>query len=283
MTKQKFISVSLVGRPNAGKSTLLNSFIGEKLSIVTHKAQTTRKTITGICCYHECQIVFYDSPGLFDPAGKLENKIAKNARDAISVNEMIFYLIDAASFNIENIKQDYKFLKGKTIHFVLNKIDLINKEQIAKISLELSSFGHQIFLISALKYQGITEMLDYISSKAEEMPWPYPEDQLTTIPERELAAEITREKIFLNIHQEIPYNITVETDGWKEKDTIIEINQTIYVKRDAHKKIILGKDGKSIKGIGIQSRRDLENIYHKQVVLKLFVKISPRWDESSLI
>jgi GTP-binding protein Era len=280
---QKFISVSLVGRPNAGKSTLLNSIVGEKLSIVTHKAQTTRRAITGICCYNECQIVFYDAPGLFEPNSKLETKIVKNAKNSISINDMIFYLIDITTLDIDQLKTDYKLLRGKNLSFVLNKVDLVKKEKIEEVSLLLEPFAHRIFTISALKNEGVYQVLDFISSQAEEMDWLYPADQVTTMPERELAAEITREKLFLKTHQEVPYSATVETDTWKEKDGMIEINQTIYVKRESHKKIVIGKGGESIKNIGILARQELEQIYSKKINLILFVKVSPRWDETSLI
>ena len=285
---RKFATIVLVGEPNSGKSTLLNTLIGEKLSIVTHKVQTTRKTITGIVIRDNCQIVIYDTPGIFnDPATLLEKKIVGNARHTISENDKIYIVIDSSAINLEHILKLIQIVNKPNISLLFNKIDIADAEKLKNLEQELKDKVSHIFRISALTNEGINELLEFICGDAEESPWLYPEDEITTIPERELAADITREKLFLKLHQELPYSLTVETELWKDQilkgERSVTIHQIIYTKRESHKKIIIGKNGLTIKNIGIRSRTELERTLGCKVNLLLFVKVRANWEELDIV
>jgi len=285
MTK-KFTSIVLAGEPNSGKSTLLNQLIGEKLSIVCHKAQTTRKTITGIFIHNDCQVLIYDTPGIFDkPTSLLERKIVRNARNTINDNDQIYLVIDSSQVSAVNVVQLIEKVNKPNVYLLLNKIDVTDSEKIDALTKSVAEKAKKIFQISALTGLGIDELKSFIYENAEISEWLYPEDEITTIPERELAADITREKLFFAAHQELPYALAVETELWKEDKTknLINISQVIYTKREAHKKIIIGKGGINIKNIGMQARKELEAIVGCQVNLKLFVKVRPDWDKFDII
>jgi GTP-binding protein Era len=278
--QKKFAAIVLAGEPNAGKSTLLNQLIGEKLSIVCHKAQTTRRSITGIFIYKECQVLVYDTPGLFqNPKSILEKRIAQNALSTIKDNEHIYLLIDANDKNIKNMCNIFSHFDTKNLRILLNKIDLVDHEMLDGLLLELQDYCKKIIPISALTGHGILHLKEDILESSALSEWMFPEDEITTIPERELAADITREKIFFAVHQELPYELEVETEHWKDTKNIVNIHQVIYTKRNSHKMILLGKGGVNIKHIGMQSRRELESILGKQVNLKLFIKVRPNWEE----
>jgi len=282
MTK-KFTAIVLAGEPNVGKSTLLNQLVGEKLSIVCHKAQTTRRSITGIFIYQDCQVLIFDTPGLFsDPKSPLEKKIVKNATTSIKENENIYLVEDATNTNVEQILGALKKIGKSKIVLLLNKADIADADQIDNLTKELQDKFRKILPVSALTGQGVEELKEDILARAEESDWLFPEDEITTIPERELAADITREKLFFAVHQELPYELEVETELWKDEKRIINIHQVIYTKREAHKIIIIGKGGVNIKNIGMQARKELEAVLGKQVNLQLFVKVRPHWDKHIL-
>ena len=276
----RFTSIVLAGEPNSGKSTLLNQLVGEKLSIVCHKAQTTRRSITGIFIYKDCQVLIFDTPGIFDkPKSSLEKKIVKSALSTIKENEHIYLLVDSAGAEAKQILDMLKKLDKPKVRLLLNKADLAPKDKIEQLQEELKERFEKILPISALNGDGLVELKEDILAGSHESAWLYPEDEITTIPERELAADITREKLFYAVHQELPYELEVETELWKDEKKIVNIHQVIYTKRESHKMIIIGKGGINIKNIGMQARRDLEEILGKQVNLKLFVKVRPNWDD----
>lgn len=288
---QRFGFVTIIGEPNAGKSTLINQLVGEKVSIVSSKVQTTRTRVMGIVAKDNTQIVFVDTPGIFDPnqKNKMEKAIVNAAWDAVSENSDILLLImDASRKKKEGLKKIIDVLRRQppqNIILVLNKIDRIKREDLLKLSQEMNEVYNfsATFMISALKNNGVSDLLSYLSNALPQGTWHYPEDQMSDMPTRLLAAEITREKLFETLYQELPYNLTVETDEWEDFDNgSIKIDQTIYVTRDQHKKIILGKGGAMIKKIGSQSRQELEEILGTTVHLKLFVKVQENWiDDNS--
>ena len=285
---RKFTNIVLVGEPNSGKSTLLNRLVGEKLSIVTHKAQTTRKTMTGIMIKDECQIVVYDTPGLFNPGNKLERTIVGNAKHTISDNDNIYIVVDSQFAALDNIIKIIEIVAKTNITILFNKIDIDgSEEKIAQLEPLLKDKVKNIFRISALKGIAIQDLIKHVCDEAEESEWHYPEDDITTIPERELAAEVTREKFYLKLHQELPYSIAVETELWKETISktgkVININQVIYTKRESHKKMIIGGGGENIKKVGILAREDLEKILGCKVNLILFVKVRANWEDMGII
>ncbi|MEM8833557.1 MAG: GTPase Era [Pseudomonadota bacterium] len=281
----KFGFVAVMGEPNAGKSTLLNAIIGEKVSIVSSKVQTTRTRVNGIWLKDDTQIAFVDTPGLFSPNKKntLEKAIVSAAWEGLDYADEILFLFDATrKLNPQTI-EILEALKNKTninLILVLNKIDKLSHEKLLKITQELNDLYDfkATFMISALKNNGLEEMLDYLQSLMPQGPWHYPEDEITDMPMRLMAAEITREKLFEKLYQELPYGLTVETDEWEKFDNgSIKIHQTIYVEREAHKKIILGKGGEMLKKVGIQSRQEIKKLMDTDIHLKLFVKVHDRW------
>ncbi len=285
--KERFGFVALIGEPNAGKSTLLNKVIGTKVSIVSAKAQTTRTRVLAVAIQDQSQIVFVDTPGIFeaDKKNKMERAIVASAWEGIADTEIIVLLVDVSKkigastrLILERLNQDRESKKRYIL--VLNKIDRIKRDALLDISSSLNDAYNfeATFMLSALKGSGVEGFMKYLAGNVPEGMWHYPEDHLTDMPMRLMAAEVTREKLFKLLHQELPYSLTVETDKWEDFDNgDIKIDQTIFINREAHKKIILGKGGSMIKKIGQQSRAELERIFETTVHLKLFVKVSETW------
>jgi len=281
----KFGFAAVIGEPNAGKSTLINNIIGTKVSIVSAKVQTTRTRVLGIAIEEQTQIVFVDTPGIFQPdnKNKLERAIVASAWEGVAEAEVILLLVDVSKklggstkIILERLQQE----TGKRCILVLNKIDRINPQALLALSEQLNAEYdfEATFMISALKGRGVPDLLKYLENKMPAGPWHFPEDQVTDMPMRLMAAEVTREKLFKTLHQELPYHLTVETENWEAFDNgSIKIDQTIFIAREAHKKIILGKGGAMIKKIGQMSRIELEDILETQVHLKLFVKVQENW------
>ena len=279
--------VAVIGAPNAGKSTLINKLVGAKVSIVSQKIQTTRSITRGITIHKDSQIIFIDTPGIFTPKRKLDKAMVNAAWDGESSADIIVLLIDAAKSKIdENTRSIINKLAEKKnarrIILALNKIDKTKPENLLALTKELNdimSFS-STYMISALKADGLEALLDDLANNLPEGEWHYPEDQISDLPMRLLAAEITREKIFERLHQEIPYGITVETENWEDRDDeSVKIDQVIYVSRQSFKKIVLGKGGSQIKAIGKAARLELEKILETRVHIKLFVKFREGWQE----
>ncbi|MGL9717398.1 MAG: GTPase Era [Wolbachia sp.] len=285
MKEQKCLFATIAGLPNAGKSTLINSIVGKKIAIVTPKVQTTRTQIRGVVLYNETQIIFTDSPGIFSAETKLEKALVKSAWSAIKGDDIALLLVDVSNYlkNIERIKTIFARLqrtKARCI-LVINKIDLVKKPELkmAYEHLNLLYRFEKIFTISALKNDGLPDLINYLSEVAPVSPWFYGEDQITDSSTSFLSAEITREKLFLNLREELPYSTAVITEQIQEKqDKSLVIKQVIFVLRDSHKKIVLGKDGSNIKKVGIEARAELEKLFERKVHLFLFVKVRPWTD-----
>lgn len=276
--------VALVGAPNAGKSTLLNSLVGTKVSIVTHKAQTTRAQIRGVVTEGEGQIIFIDTPGIFVPKRRLDRAMVDAAWTGAGDADFVALIVDVE----RGITPELEALLGgldKVPHdkiLVLNKVDLIKREALLGLSERLNGMirFQRTFMISALKGDGVKDMLDWCLKRIPLGPWHFPEDHLTDLTMAITAAEVTREKLFLRIHDEIPYNATVETEKFTiQKDGSYRIDQVVYVTRDTHKKIVLGAGGQTIKSIGAESRKELMEIFETPVHLFLFVKVREKWGD----
>ncbi len=276
--------VALVGAPNAGKSTLLNLLIGGKVSIVTPKVQTTRTRITGICMAGQTQIVFLDTPGIFTPKRRLERAMVTAAWSGAHDADIVVVLIDA-NRGIDRDSQriiDGLGEQNRTAILALNKIDTVKRDRLLPLADELQKTGifTDTFMISALKGDGVDDLRAFLAGRMATGPWLYPKDQLSDIPLRLLAAEVTREKLFLRLHQELPYALTVETEAWEErKDGSVMIDQIVYVLRDSHKPIVLGKGGRQIKDVGTMAREDLTEILGQKVHLFIHVKVAPKWTD----
>ena len=275
--------IAVIGSPNSGKSTLINHFIGQKVTIVTRKVQTTRSVIRGICIHEESQLVFSDTPGIFEPKRRLDRAMVEAAWGSSSDADIILFLYDAQKSRIDNetnkiLNELAQSTKKKIL--VLNKVDLVENKTLLPLIKNfegLCSFD-ATFIISALTGEGSKEVLIYLAKNLPKGPWLYPEDDITDLPARLLAAEITREQIFMRLHQELPYATTVETEEWTERDDgAIVINQTIYLKKAGHKKIVIGKNGSMIKMLGKAARIEIEQILERSVHLFLFVKVRENW------
>lgn len=283
---KKCAFIALVGAPNAGKSTLLNRLIGSKISIVSPKVQTTRNVITGICIEGDAQLVFFDTPGIFTPdtSHRLEKAMVSAAWNQMDEGDMLCLLVDAPRANSENTKLIIQALKDKhkKAILVLNKIDLIDKAKLLELASQFHAEGvfTDIFMVSATTGDGVSDLRKFLAKNAPISPWMYPEDQLSTAPQRFIASEITREKLFIFLHKELPYHLTVVTDQYEERPKDVKIYQTIYVTKESHKKIVLGQKGQLIKQIGEKSRKDLEAIIGCKVHLFLFVKVRENWLEN---
>lgn len=274
--------IALIGAPNAGKSTLINQLVGTKVSIVTHKVQTTRAIVRGIAMHDKAQLVFVDTPGIFQPKRRLDRAMVDTAWGGARDADVIALLIDARKGideEAEAIMQRLADIKTPKV-LILNKIDVTKRDkllELAKSANEIMPFD-ETFMVSALNGDGVETILNYFAAKVPEGPWLYPEDQPSDLPLRILAAEITREKLFERLHQELPYISTVETEQWQErKDGSVRIEQTIYVERDSQKSIVLGKKGQTIKAISRASREELAEIIDAPVHLFLFVKVRENW------
>jgi GTP-binding protein Era len=274
--------VALVGAPNAGKSTLLNALVGTKVSIVTHKAQTTRARIRGVVTDAPVQIVFIDTPGIFAPRRRLDRAMVEAAWTGAAEADMAALIVDVArgiTPEVESLIDKLKDLPGPKL-LVLNKIDLVAHEKLLALAADLNArleFA-ATFMISATGGEGVADFLRWVEAHVPEGPWHFPEDQLTDLTLALTAAEVTREKLFLRIHEEIPYNATVETERFEvKKDGSYKIDQVIYVTRAQHKKIVLGAGGQTIKAIGAEARQELMGMFDTPVHLFLFVKVRPKW------
>lgn len=277
--------VALLGAPNSGKSTLLNRLVGAKISIVTHKVQTTRSRIRAIAISGASQIVFVDTPGIFTPKRRLERAMVAAAWSGAQDADQVVLLYDAARRAVDpdtRLIVDGLKKRGRTAVLALNKIDLIERAKLLELAARFEAEGvfSRLFMISALNGDGVDDLRRYLAGRMPEGPWHYPEDQLTDLPERLLAAEVTREKLFLNLHQELPYALTVETEGWQDfADGSARIEQVVTVARAGHKGICLGKGGRTIKAVREAAQRDLEQMLGRKVHLFLFVKVRENWLE----
>ena len=277
--------VALVGAPNAGKSTLLNAFVGAKVSIVTPRVQTTRARITGVAVDGNAQFVFVDTPGIFPPRRRLERAMVDAAWSGARDADAIVLLVDSrrpADADGDDTARIVGGLAAAGLPAVLalNKIDLVEKSRLLALSDALNEAGafRGTFMISALSGDGVGDLRDFLAGILPEGPWLYPEDQIADMPMRLLAAETTREKLFMRLRQELPYHLTVETEGWEERpDGSARIDQVIYVSRDSHKGIVLGKGGRAIGSVGAAARLELENVMARPVHLFLRVKVRAAW------
>lgn len=277
--------VGLIGAPNAGKSTLLNQLVGAKVSIVTHKVQTTRNRIAGIVMRGNTQIVFVDTPGIFKPSRRLEKAMVDAAWQGAKDADVICLLVDAARSKInEETASIIETLKkqNKKAVLLLNKIDLIDKTQLLNLAQSLNETGifKETFMISAKNGSGVKDFLKYAENHMPKSPFLYDPDMITDLPMRLFAAEVTREKLFLQLQQELPYSIAVETENWEEFDNgDIKVSQVIYVMRDNQKAIVLGKGGSRIKKVGQAVRHELSELFESKVHVSLFVKTRQNWVE----
>ena len=276
--------VALIGEPNAGKSTLLNKMVGAKVSIVTHKVQTTRARIRGITIEDDTQIVFVDTPGLFRPRRNLDRAMVTAAWTGAADADLVVLLVEAHRGVTEGVKAILEALEervhGRKIVLAINKIDRVKSDTLLALSTELNGLFNfaATFMISAEKGHGTADLKKWLASELPEGPWLYPEDQIADLPLRLLAAEITREKLTLRLHQELPYQLTVETEKWTDrKDGSVRIDQLIYVMRDGHKGIILGPKGETIKSVSIAARQELKEFLNRDVHLFLQIKVRPKW------
>ena len=279
----------ILGAPNAGKSTVINALVGQKISIVTRKVQTTRIPIRGIAMRCNTQIVFIDTPGIFLPKRRLDRAMVSAAWKGAKDADAILVIVDAAEISAKpegHAATDTKLilagLTDKRPILVLNKTDAVRHEQLLPLTQRLTRQNEflRVFMVSAITGDGLNDLLDYCASLMPEGPFLYPEDQAADIPSRLLAAEITREKLYLRLHDELPYSSTVVTENWKEqKDGSVRIDQTIIVQRDTQKAIVIGKGGQAIKSIGQASRTELEQLFGRRVHLFLQAKVVENWQD----
>lgn len=280
--------VALIGEPNAGKSTLLNRMVGAKVAIVTHKVQTTRARIRGVTMEGAAQIVFVDTPGLFRPRRRLDRAMVAAAWSGAADADVVVLMVEAHRGITEGVETILAALnervKGRTVALAINKIDRVEAKVLLGLTEELNkrfAFS-ETFMISAEKGFGVDTLRRWLATQLPEGPWLYPEDQIADLPMRMIAAEMTREKLTLRLHQELPYQLTVETVSWDErKDGTARIDQVIYVMRDGHKGIVLGNKGETIKIVSQASRADLEEFLGRKVHLFLQVKVRPNWLEEA--
>jgi GTP-binding protein Era len=276
--------VAIIGAPNVGKSTLVNSLVGSKVTIVSPKVQTTRATIRGIAIEGDAQLIFVDTPGIFAPRRRLDRAMVAIAWSGAHDADIVALMVDAKrglDDETDAIMTKLADVSGPKI-LVVNKVDLVAKPSLLTLvqaANEKVPFA-ATFLISALKGDGVGEVRKWLAAHVPAGPWHYPEDQISDAPMRALAAEITREKIYLRLHQELPYRSTVETDIWKElRDGSVRIEQTIFVERESQRKIALGKGGQVIKAIGAEARREIAGLIGQPVHLFLFVKVREGWGD----
>ena len=277
--------VALIGAPNAGKSTLLNALVGSKISIVTHKVQTTRALIRGIAIHGEAQIVFVDTPGIFQPKRRLDRAMVTTAWGGAADADLVALLVDSRKGLTDEVRSileklaEYPASRPRVL--ILNKVDVVKRDLLlglAAVANEAAAFT-RTFMVSALTGDGLDDLMAFFAESMPEGPWLYPEDQMTDLPLRWLAAEITREKLMTRLHEELPYHSTVETETWTETPKGVRIDQTIFVERDSQRKIVLGKGGETIKAISMAARKDLSEMLGRPVHLFLFVKVRENWSD----
>ena len=282
LTRCGFIAV--IGTPNVGKSTLVNALVGTKVAIVSHKVQTTRAPVRGIAMEGGAQLIFVDTPGIFAPKRRLDRAMVTTAWAGAQDADIVCLLLDAkrgldeeTSAIVERLAE----VQGPRVA-ILNKVDLVDKPRLLTLANDLNARVpfEATFMTSALTGDGVADLRRWLAARVPEGPWHYPEDQVSDAPMRQLAAEITREKLYARLHQELPYQSTVETDIWKEqRDGAVRIEQTIYVERDSQRKIVLGKGGATIKAIGADARREIAVAIERPVHLFLFVKVREGWGD----
>jgi len=276
--------VALIGAPNAGKSTLLNSLVGSKVSIVTHKVQTTRALVRGIAIEGPSQVIFVDTPGIFRPRRRLDRAMVTSAWGGAADADVVALLIDAKKGIDEAagaILDKLADMKHRKI-LILNKVDLVKREQLLALTAALNERipFERTFMVSALTGDHVEDVLTFLAGEMPEGPWLYPEDQISDLPMRQLAAEITREKVFLRLHDELPYESTVETELWKEqKDGSVRVEQTIFVARESQKRIVIGAKGETIKAVSMAARKEIEEAAEQKIHLFLFVKVRENWSD----
>jgi len=275
--------VALIGAPNVGKSTLVNALVGSKVSIVTPKVQTTRALIRGIALAGSAQLIFVDTPGIFAPRRRLDRAMVGTAWGSAQDADIVALIIDARKGAADDGAVLDRLADIRAVKvLVLNKVDLVAKPTLLALAQKLNeraSFA-ATFMISALSGDGVADLKGWFAARVPSGPWLYPADQISDVPLRQLAAEITREKLYLRLHQELPYQSTVETEVWKElKDGAVRIEQTIYVERESQRKIVLGKAGATIKAIGALARADIAAAIEQPVHLFLFVKVREGWGD----
>ena len=276
--------VALIGAPNAGKSTLLNAMVGSKVSIVSHKVQTTRMLVRGIAIEGNAQLIFVDTPGIFKPKRRLDRAMVDSAWTGAQDADLTGLLVDARKGMDEETDAILSKIGdiGGEKFLLLNKIDLVDKEVLLGLASDINARAKfaATFMISALAGSGVADVKHWLAERVPQGPWHYPEDQISDAPLGQLAAEITREKLFHRLHQELPYQSTVETTDWKElKDGSVRIEQTIFVERESQRKIVLGKGGHTIKAIGADARKDIAEVAEAPVHLFLFVKVREGWGD----
>lgn len=276
--------VTLLGAPNAGKSTLVNYMVGAKVSIVSPKVQTTRSRIRGICVKDNCEIVLIDTPGIFKPKRRLDRAMVAAAWQDAEYADTRLVLVDAKRGADDDTCSIIDSLKksGLKSVLVLNKSDLVKPAKLIELSAKLNETGafEETFMLSAVTGEGVDKLEEYLCSRMPEGPFMFPPDQISDLPNRLLAAEITREKLYMCLNQELPYISTVQTDSWKEDEKGIRIDQTIFVEKNNQKQIVIGKNGTMIKKIGMQSRLELEKMFECRIHLFLFVKVREKWEEN---
>ena len=285
--------VAVLGAPNSGKSTLVNTAVGQKVSIVTQKVQTTRMPVRGIAIKGDAQLIFVDTPGIFAPRRRLDRAMVKAAWGAADA-DIVLVTVDSpelasqrnglAGQDTDRIIDGLK-AAGRRAVLVLNKVDAVKREALLPLAQSLNGAGifDRVFMISALSGNGVDDVMTYCATIVPEGPWLYPADQAADIPSRLLAAEITREKLYLRLHDELPYASAVMTESWREqKDGSVRIDQTIFVEREGQKRIVIGKGGKTIKAIGEAARAELEQMFGRRVHLFLHSKVAESWGESRI-
>lgn len=283
MTRCGFVAV--IGAPNAGKSTLVNALVGSKVSIVTHKVQTTRNQVRGIVMEGDAQIVLVDTPGIFEPKRRLERAMVRAAWAGAEDADVVMLVYDAARRKLDADTRrivDQIKKSGRKVVLALNKVDLIRRDKLLELAAFFDAEGcfEEIFMISAATGDGLDDLRRYLAGRMREGPWLFPEDQAADMPLRLLASEITREKLFLQLHEELPYNLTVETDNWEDfKDGSAKIQQTIYIGRENQKPIVIGKGGARIRKVREDAQQEMQALLERPIHLFLFVKVRENWIE----
>jgi GTPase len=284
-TERRFGFVAVLGAPNAGKSTLVNRLVGAKVSIVSPKVQTTRSRVLGIALHGAAQLVFVDTPGIFQPRRRLDRSMVQAAWQGAADADLVLLLVDAAQKRVDDDSRTILAglaKAGRSAILGLNKIDLIRPERLLAMAAELNALGSfdATFMISALTGDGVGDLLDHLAGRLPPGPWHYPEDQLSDMPQRLLAAELTREQLFLQLHQELPYALTVESESWEEfKDGSAKVNQVIFVRKDSQKAIVLGQGGQRIKAVREAAQAELAAMLGRPVHLFLYVKVRENWQD----
>lgn len=276
--------VAIVGAPNAGKSTLVNALVGTKVSIVSPKVQTTRFRVLGILMAEAAQIILVDTPGIFQPRRRLDRAMVAAAWSGASDADLVCLLVDAHRGYDDDTRAVVKKLKDakRQAVLILNKVDTVKKENLLALAAQFHDEGifSDVFMISALKGDGLAPLTKLFTDRVPQGPWMFPEDEVSDLPQRMLAAEITREKAFLKLHEELPYALTVETEQWEERpDGSARIDQVIYIQRESQKAIVVGKGGHQIKAIGAAARTELEALLERRVHLFLHVKVKEDWQD----